>query len=194
MAFTSGIPSTGQKLGASRQQVQDNFSYCANTLAIDHYPINNANAGKHQHVTMPAASDPVTGAGECALFGKTVDGNVQVFWRMPSSFASVQITGSQINTSTNGAIPLMGGLLLQWGTTGASTGNINVVMPIGFTTGGVASSPFNIQLTPLRATASPGSAFGFWVSTTGISTTTFTIVNNSGHSFAFYWTAIGLRT
>lgn len=193
MSFTPGIPATGQKLGASRTQVLNNFATLRTGIEVNHVDINAAGAGKHKFVQLiDATSDlPSTSASEVAVFQKLVSGNPRLQLRQPSSGTQIQMSGVDPDTTgTEGYTFLPGGLLIQWGQSAiAGTTTRSITFPTTFT---AATVPFTIQITGFRAGSDPGSSDVFVV--TGTETNAgFDLRNNGGHSFGFYWMAIGLK-
>ena len=206
MTYTPNIPQTGQSLGSTRDPIRTNFQQIDAVNSINHESFDTANKGKHKFLQMPEQSTaPTTAADEGGLYTKVGVGpsETNLFFRGESDGKEYQLTkaiqadNAKFGTDTNyeegppslngGWTFLPGGLVLQWGliNTAASSSTFAVNFPIVFPT-----NVWNIQVTGTRAASSPGNTDA-WVSTSGLSTSGFTIYNNGGHNFKFYWQAIG---
>lgn len=199
MTYNSGIPAaSGSTLVGTRDGIRTNFTISQNRFELNHIAYGaGATTGKHLYVQMPTpqaqGTSPLTAAVEWIEFPATIAGGaVEIFWKRPNQAVNVghiQMTSNIAPTAAqnNGQTFLPGGLIAKWGLTAAS----------GAATQAVTFSPvfptnlYHVQITPTRATASPGDVTGAWVSTAGLSTSGFTIAKNNSHSFAFYWLAIG---
>lgn len=194
--YVQGYPPDGSSLGNTKTQIRSNLDGTFLTVAVNHFDNNSAHAGQHQFVEMPNSAVAPTvpsGATSCALYngGSSFGPGTNDLFYLPPGSASlasgVQLTRNELPiNAVNGYSWLPGGVLIQWGEVTATNGNPNVTFPIAF-----PSALYNIQVTRQRAPASPGSTYSFWVSTTGLSTTGFTIINNDGHSWSYNWFAIG---
>lgn len=203
MPYTDNIPQSGQTLGQTQAAVNTNFTIIRTVQQVNHEDFDNANEGKHKFLQMPEqVSAPTTAANEAGFYSKvgTNPAETNLFFRAEGSGFEYQMTsaisastgrfGSTSATSPNGWTFLPGGLIYQWGVTSASSSS-SVLVTLATSNIDFPTGILNVQLTPTRATSSPGSTFGFWVSTSDYTNTTFRIVNQSGHSYAFFWTAIG---
>lgn len=152
---------------------------------------------------MPVGLDQPTIANEGGLYTKDVGSAPAyacLFYRQESTGldplrdqgAIIQMTSIKPKSNTNGYTFLPGGMLMQWGVTSNSTGNISVL----FATNGVdfSATPYSIQVTPFRNSSTNFNA-SFAVAT-GFSATGFTILNGSAGAsgYAYFWLAIGLYT
>lgn len=191
MVFTANMPLATQSLNYTQPLVLGNFANYKANMEVNHGGVNDADAGKHKFVQMPAqAADPATAADEVAIYCKDAGGGVyREYLRQANNGTVVQITGVDPLNAGNGYTFLPGGLLMQWGLTtpASATANTAIVYPIAF-----SAAAHNIQLTFTRAASSPGTTFGLWV-VTGSTNTGFTAYNNSGHTYQFYWMAIGSK-
>lgn len=218
MTFNA-VPNTGQTLGGTRDQIRTNINLLKNSLAVNHVDLGLSNVGKHKFVEMPVGSLPAgLIAGEGTLYTKNATTfpavtEASLFYTPDNSNNEYQLTrtvsgvfayfGMNVNNYNAGGtgapvggdftagwtfLPGQTGLMFAYGTVSLQpSGSIAVSYPITF-----VNPPFNIQLTLQRPAASPGSSFsGFWVDNGSITTTGFNIINNTTHSFGFYWTAIG---
>lgn len=132
-SFTSGIPNTGQSLLVTRDPIRNNFSTLNTTISQDHVAMNDADQGKHNQSTyVVQGSDPVTAAGEFALYAKTINSVAQLFGRSASSGTVYQLGGPIGNTATAtaGGCSVGTTFQLRWGvcTAGAGAGTTNTFM------------------------------------------------------------------
>lgn len=147
--------------------------------------------GYHKVIHMlEQGSDPTTGTLVGALYGKSVGGFNNLFYRVPSSGQIIQITQANSTPSlvaNNGQANLVGGLIMKWGFIAPNTSTTNTVtFSPAFPT-----NLFNVQVTRQRPTSDPGSSYEFYVDNSTTSTTGFNIINRDGHSYGYYWQAIG---
>lgn len=207
--YTLGIPTANQSLGVTQQPIQDNFTVLNTTISVNHVAMNDSsgNQGKHKFVQMPtqgtstATGAPATNNSEVAIYARSEtgqdSGNINLYYRIQNQavHAGTDILLTRFvtpsRTDATGVTFLTGGLIMQWGfkTVSASSSRVvtwNVAPQIVF-----PNATLNIQVTPFRPAASPGTTFGFWIDDASITTSGFTIINNSGHGFGFYWMAIG---
>lgn len=187
MSFTAGMPESGSSLGNTRTKFVNNFSTIRTAIQANHENISNAGAGKHRFIQLMNVSPGTTSATELGLFNGT---NNRLFLRPESNGNTIQMSGINPVSATNGYTFLPGGILMQWGTTASSS---NATVDILFATDGVDfdATPYNIQVTGLRLQANPGNSDSWVITDTPPSATGFTIKNNGGHTFAFMWLAIG---
>ena len=95
MTCSPGIPASGQSLGSSRTQVLGNFTNYFNVVSQDHVAPNATGEGKHNKSTYPvhlAAADPVTIAGEVAVYCKLLGA-------IPTLFLRPENNGNPINVN-----------------------------------------------------------------------------------------------
>lgn len=149
MTFTPNIPVSGQSLGETRDPIRNNFTYISTTLAKNHFPTNDANAGKHQKVEMPVGSLPTGVASEGILYTKTATGS-QLYYTPDASGNEYQMTrtiAAKYSTfSTNSVYDatqpdnqggwtfLPGGMLLQYGFLTNPQNNDIIPFAVSFTT------------------------------------------------------------
>ncbi len=197
--YTPGYPPDGSSLGQTKATIRNNLDGTFETLAIDH--INNNGqpgsqpAGYHTiiHQVPQATVSTVTGynqvfsgvPGTLIVNGVTTpaipsNGDQQLY-SLTGSGGLSQLTGN--HAASNGYC-WIGGILIQWGVTTASTGSIGVTFPVAF-----PNNAFNVQATPLRTFGTFTTNF----SVTGLVVSGFTInnANSSATSLAYYWLAIG---
>lgn len=206
MTYQPGIPTGLIDLNIDYTNIQTNFSQLDTQFGIDHVPFSNTTGsinGYHESIHFNPESTTVTNPpnnyppnvpaatpGFGQLFSCQVNDGIaadEALYYLSGGGSLTTLTRNfQPVASTNGKTFLPGGLILQWGTTSSSSSNIPVSFSPAF-----PSAIYNIQVTRLHSSSSPGSTFGYWVSTSGLSTSGFTIVNNDGHTWSYYWLAIG---
>lgn len=204
-SYTLGYPPDGSSLGQTKVTIRNNLDGTFQTVAVDH--VNNNGqpgsnpAGYHTVIHQVSQTSVSTVSNYNQLFsgvpgtlvvnGTTTpaipsNGDTQLY-SLTAAGGLSQLTGN--NAATNG-FAWVGGILLQWGSIAATSGNPSV---------NLASSPnvtfpnniFNVQVTRTHSSSSPGSSFGYWVNTVGIGTSGFQIINNDGHTWSYQWFAIG---
>lgn len=190
-SFTSGYPPDGSSLGQTKSTIRDNLDGTFQTLAIDHFDNNNANAGKHKFSHYVSGADATTGAGEGALYCKTPTSGTNLFWRFANNNANIlQVTNGYFSNSANCIVPLMAGMIMQCGFIASAGLNTPVLFHIPFD---VLTVPYSISLTGRRAASDPGGTDA-WVVSGSITNAGFTIFNSGNHTFdGWYWTAIGTK-
>ncbi len=194
MTFDPAVPLATQSPALFPAQNQANMSVLNANIGRDHQFNNTPNAipptddtGYHNliHMTIQAPSGVLASTGR--LYAKTASARVFPFY-MDDTGQEYQLAGKASVIESPGYTTLPGGLIIQWGVTAASSA---ATTNVTFGLNPFPNAVFNVQLTPLHATASPGSSAGFWVSTAALTTAGFTLVNNTGHTYAFYWVALG---
>ena len=98
-----------------------------------------------------------------------------------------QFLASTIGNAANGSYTFPNGLIMQWGSksiSGAGTRTVSFLP--AFTT-----AVYCIQITRTQ-TASPGASYSYFIDSSTVSTAGFTYDNSDGHSWGFYWFAIGV--
>ena len=197
--FVRGYPQDGSSLGQSKSTIRNNLDGTFDTLAIDHVD-NNGNpgsqpAGYHTVIHQVPQSSVATVTGYNQVFsgvpgtlivnGVTTPtippGGDQQLYSLTGAGALSQLTG---RLAASSGYCWVGGILLQWGVTSNSTGNISVSFPVTF-----PNNAFNVQATPLRASGK----FTTDHSVTSLVNGGFTIVNANAVTtgLAYYWLAIG---
>ena len=181
MSFTPGIPRSGQSLGNSRPQVQGNFDYINTAFAINHVAFNASGVGKHKFMQMPEqVSAPTTLANEGALYTKEAQSITNLFWRQESNGTEVQLTGIAPLAAGNGYSTLPGGMIIQWGSTGAVGSSLNVSYNITF-----PNSIFSTVITGTSANKA------FRISANATNQFTVTPIDGGTSGSSIYWIAIG---
>lgn len=198
-SYTPGYPPDGASLGQTKSTIRNNLDGTFQTLAIDHIDNNgqpgSQPAGYHTIIHEVSQTSVNTVAGYNQVFAG-VPGTLVVnatptpaippgghsqLYSLNSNGGLHQLTGA-LATSTGYA--WTGGILMQWGTTTASTGDISVSFPVNF-----PNNAFNVQVTAIRAAGTYTTNFAV----SNLSTTGFSIhnANSSATSLAYYWFAIG---
>jgi hypothetical protein len=205
--YTPGYPPDGSSLGQTKSTIRNNLDGTFETLAVDHIDNNGSPgskpAGYHKVIHQVTQTNVSTITGYNQVFSGVpgtlvVDGvttqaipsnSDTELYSLTSGGILTQLTGR--SAGLNGFV-WIGGMLLQWGSIAATSGNPSV---------NLASSPnvpfpnniFNIQVTRQHSATSPGSTFGFWVNNTSgtITTSGFQIISNDTHTWSYNWIAIG---
>lgn len=193
--FNLGIPATADNPSDDQPLMLANNDNIPSFVAIDHVGFNINGSGKHNQsqyvvsiVDFPAIIGQGTAYSKVAGFGT----DAQLFWRFANpATPPLQITGRQYSAGTNGYVPLMNGMLLQWGVIAPTN---STTVPVVFLSSGnvnFLNNNFNIQVTRQRPTSDPGSSYEYYVDNTTVSNSGFNIINRDGHTYGYYWTAIG---
>jgi len=134
--FTPNIPTTGQTLGGTRDNIRNNFTNYYDNMTKNHVDVNQADRGKHKFLQMPdQASAPATAANEIGLYSKDVAGNSRLFLRQENNGPEIQLSGLTPSAAVSGYTFLPGGLIMQWGQATLGTSKTLVItFPIAFTT------------------------------------------------------------
>lgn len=199
MSWHSTWPVGSISVKSNRQTGEDNTSYIESTLKLNHF-FNQSPAGKHKFIQLPGHNNPTpasTLAGEILLFngGLPTGGDFNLCYNGSNTLipgGTVQMTRAEIPVSSqNGFSWLPGGILYQWGATLQSSAD-----PLFVPFNANFVSVYNIQVTRARPNnANPGSAYVYFVDTSSIIVSGigkgFNIINKDGHSWIYYWTAIG---
>lgn len=162
------------------------------TLIIeDHYGFGINDGGKHKQVQLPSpglSGNPVFPAtgGQGTLCGRStgIGSDAQLFWSFAANPA-LQITNIGASVATNpGAVPLMGGLIMQYGIITGPAAAVDVTFANGgFFVAGAPALPYSVVLTPRTQTGSTTWSIGSITSTKFVFTTAAAQV--------FHWIAIG---
>jgi len=107
-----------------------------------------------------------------------------------SLLSNNQFLGSTTGNTANGYYKLPNGLIMQWNFIApTNSATVTVSFPTAF-----ASAVYSVQVTRTRATGNfpSNTTFDYWVDKGTVSTTGFNIINNDGHTWGYYWFAIGV--
>ncbi len=187
MPYDPTIPAPTDLLSDSQSDIQQNFNLANEFFGTDHVNfVAASNNGKHNHSTYPEqGADANTLDNENAIYAKEVGGvggNTRLFLRQETNGTIIQLTGRDPILATDGLTFLPGGILLQWGRTGAVGNGAVVMYPQAF------STAFNVQITTISGPVNSE------YSTQGNPGNVSFIVskNGAGANVAIQWVAIGL--
>ena len=195
------LPNSGQSLGQTRQAIHDNFQLIQSTFDANHIDFDATGPGKHKFLQMPVqALDPTTLANEGGFYVKTLGGAAQLVFRGENNGSVYQITsaasGVDPKIASFGGIGdgwtfLPGNLIMNYGNLSInSTAVRSVTFARPFK---AATFPVTIQFSAVKVgSASPGSTYVLFIDNSTITNTGFNLINQSGHSYGFYWSAIGI--
>ncbi len=191
--YNRDIPDGPHNPSADQPLMKENTNSTDNLIAVDHYSFNLANGGKHKQVELPVSiSDFPNILGQGTLYSKVsgFGNDAQAFWRFASGArAPLQITGPQYSSGINGYVPLMNGMMIQWGIK-TITGTTSTVL---FATSNVVfpTNCFNVIVVGINigtnthtdcVSVQPGS----------VSINGFNCIYSGGAAFgSFYWIALG---
>lgn len=202
MAYQPGIPTGSVPLNQDYLNIQGNFGSLNTQFNVDHVPLTDTSGtppnGYHTFVhlvpfsttvTNPPNNQPVVAPaatpGYAQLFDATINDGIntdQSLYYLSGGNLLTQMTRNfQPSAAPSGYTFLPGGIIMQWGQ--GSSG-----VPVTFYAGAKFTSVFSVQITPFGSTGNTTTAP---VITSAPSNTTFTVQNNSGNSFVYYWMAIG---
>ena len=185
MTYQPDVPRSGQSLDGTRDTIRTNFQQIDIVNSVNHVAFNNADKGKHKFLQMPEQSSaPATAINEAALYTKQGPlGTTQLYFRNENSGDEEQITGGL--KSANGYAYLSPGILMQWGTNTAPSGNGGPFsFPVAFST-----APYSLVVTIIRSSSS-SSDYDLVLKATPTAND-FTTNSGFSNSHSFYWIAIG---
>ncbi len=159
MSYNPNIPLPTDKLSTSQGDIKDNFGQLNTIFGVDHFEFDAIDAGKHQHVNMPAKSGgtpPTTASGEGALYTVQTGSNTDQYYTRDADATNIyQMTritndgteygrfATNLNYQvgppdlTGGWTFLPGGMMLQYGkaitTSAGGPPNLTVTFPVAFT-------------------------------------------------------------
>lgn len=197
MAYQPGVPTGSVPLNQDYKNLQGNFGALNTAFNTDHVPLTTTAGtppyGYHTAIHLvPQSPIPTAMAGYGELYTQTLNDGINTGQQLWYQF----ITGTPVTinypltrniqpvANFSGFTFLPGGMIMQWGqgTSGA---------PITFYSEAPFTNLFSIQITPFTAGAGLQTVItapqAYSVSSTG-----FTVANNSGNSFVYYWLAIGV--
>lgn len=192
--YTLGYPPDGASLGQTKVTMRNNLDGTFETLGVDHINNNgqpgNQPAGYHNVIhVVPQGMNPGTVSRIGQLFTKTFNSfstDEALFWETGNGLIQQLTVNFTPLAASTGYSFIAGGVILQWGTTGASSTTVPVTFPIVF-----PNALFNVQVTRLHNSSSPGSTFSYWVNSDNYNASGFQIINNDGHTWQYQWFAIG---
>jgi hypothetical protein len=201
------IPQPGDILATSQGDIEHNFLYLANTLgtsskAGDHQISvngvdNTSFEGRHRQVCLSNRNGGVPtvagiGDGTNALL---YSNNGNIFFGSANGAGAFQLTtynaGSNFGGTNTGWTFLPGGLMLLYGVIAPNSSTTNTVNFAALTLPNFPTAIFQAQVTRQRTTSDPGSSYEYYVDNTTLAQTGFNIINRDGHTYGYYWMAIG---
>lgn len=198
--YSTNVPLAAQKISATQQPIDDNFSAIAEWFNTNHVPFNSTNYGKHNLTSIvqePSDVDPTTLSTEMSVYCKSVDGSIngyELFYRYPSSGSIVQLTGSAGDSLPGGTgfAYINSNLLMKWGTfTSSLTFPATVSFPTGGSIPAFATSVYIVQFSPAYTTVGPLQIIPYNISLTSFSYR-YDSASSGTYSFPVAWFAIGV--
>lgn len=169
-------------------QMQQNTASIAGLIQEDHVGFGFPNGGYHKVIHLvPQTSDPTPPGSFGQIYSKqivSVNDDEALFYETGGSRV-IQMTCNVVPVnSSNGFSFLPGGLLFQWGTTPAISGNITYPQPF-------SANAYNVQLT-LRATGvTSNSRVTYAIGVQGSNQCSYFINASNILVNNIFWTAIG---
>lgn len=191
-SYNLNIPNGPNNPSSDQPLMQTNTNSINSLISQDHFTFGTGNDGYHQQVNLVAEASPALN-GNLVLYtlnNTAITGGRQVLWAKNSAQDLPLFTGPAAG-STNGYSSIYGGIILQWGTVAPTS---STTVTVNFLLAGNINFPnniFNVQVTRQRTTSDPGSAYEYYVDNTTVATTGFNIINRDGHTYGYYWFAIG---
>lgn len=199
MSYFPNIPAATDDPSVSQSAIQTNFGTLNTAFALNHVALGSGGSqGKHNFVEMPnQGSTPTTISGEGTLYTVSASGSQLNYVADNNATDLYQMTRTiHASYATFGTNPgwtfLPGGMLMMWGTLAASSSVTRSVNFAALSLPNFTNPPYSIQVTSQRPTSDPGSSFEYYVDNSTVATTGFNVLNRSGHSYGYYWVAIGV--
>jgi len=171
--YNSNIPLSTHNPSVDQPMMEVNNNSIAGYVAVDHVPFNTSGSGWHNQVTFSNVSTQATPTDPVSILYTKNDA---------AGHPQLNFLNSQNFTNTfagNGAVLLLGGLIIQWGT-GSTTGS-SFAFPITF--------PNNCYSMVVTGTSTLYTG-GFVVS--ALSRTNYTVSRTSGTgATGYYYIAVG---
>lgn len=188
MSYDPNVPQSGDTLGGTRAQIQQNFADINTHFQVNHVDFNSSGAGKHPFLQMPEqSSSPTTAANEGGLYVKEAGtaASSTLFFREESNGTELQLIDPDRTVSTTGSLTLPGGLIMKWGRVNTPGTSGTVTFATAFPT-----AIFQVQLT-IRSNTNTGR-----IATVNGATPPTTAdfryrLNAASASTVLYWYAIG---
>lgn len=189
--YNTNIPFASNTPSQDQPRMQENTNSLKALIEFDHVGFGNTEGGYHTVIHQSLQPGPPANiVGVNQIFSMVPPSNIpsggdtQLF-SLSGNGGLSQLTGASV--ALVDGFQWIGNALLQWGTLPSNSSvTRSVSFPVVFPT-----STLNIQVTSQRVTANPGSDFQFYVDNTTITTSGFDILNRSGHSYGYFWLAIG---
>jgi hypothetical protein len=184
MTYNPIIPQPGDIPSQSQGQILTNFAQLNTIFANNHVAFNHAVVGArgmHNYVQLITQAVAPSVVGISGLYTLT-PASPNLYWQR-SGGAAVQMTGRDPLNAQSGYTFLPGGLLLQWGWTGA------VLVPGLNSRVVVYPTPFafcwSVNCSTITNAGTPS------CSVFSVNNLNFTICNRENAAHDFYWMAIG---
>jgi|SRR5579863_434939 len=198
------VPTGTVPLNVDYQNLQDNFNQANVVMGVDHLPFDNATAQKGYHTpihmvpvstiaTNMPNNQPIVGYTATPGYGQLLSAQIndginadEALYFLTGGNRLIQLTRNFVPVASgNGYTMLPGGIILQWGVVGFTSGDPVVTFPLPF-----PNDVFSVQVTRQHDASNPGSSYSFWVEN-NVNKTKFNIINNDSHTWAYNWVAIG---
>ena len=190
MAYQPNIPTGTVDFDQDYLNLLGNFQQLDVSFGIDHLPFSNntAQLGYHTvaHLITQSGNPPSSTAGQ--VYSKVASipsgGDTQLFYRTVNGGIE-QISGS---SASNNGFGWFSGILAQWGVISAtSASSVAVTFGVAF-----PNNVFNAQVTRARTNASnPGANYVYYIDDSTFGNTGFNIISQDGHTWIYYWFAVG---
>ena len=189
MSYVKDMPNASDIPSVSQAQLKINFQQLFSWSGRDHESLIAAAGffGKHRFCTLtPQGAGNATLANEVSLYSKSLGGAQTLYFRRPSSGTEIPLTGPiDPIVGANGCTFLPGGLMLQWGQTGAIAAGTNAVVNF--------SSAFSGNAYSVTITGRHNGSEIVGGNIAAIGAANFTLRNTSVAARDFYWIAMGPR-
>ncbi len=203
--YNPGIPTGTVPLNLDYQNIQNNFTQLNTLYNTDHVPLTDTTALKGYHQTIHSVpfsttssnppnnqpvAKPTSVAGVSEIFTAIITDGINTasaLYFQTDTGLLMQLTRNFVPVAAaTGKTFLPGGLILQWGTVAATNSSPTVTFPLAF-----PANCFNVSITRMHSSSSPGSN-SYWLEfSSPLSKTSFKIINDDGHTWSYLWTAIG---
>lgn len=212
--YQPGVPTGTVNLDVDYNNLRNNFDQLDTTFGINHTLYSNQTAQNGYHTVInqiPVSTtasnapnnQPINGYTATSGYGQIIQAQIndginedETLFFLSGGNRLYQFHGNTVPVASQNGLSYMvgpgqgtvgniGALIVQWGFIPSTSGNPSVTFPTEF-----PNNVFNVQVTRIHSSSSPGTNFGYWINTTP-TTMGFTITNNDGHAWAYYWTAIG---
>jgi hypothetical protein len=203
VTWTDNIPDAGHTLANDQPLIENNFTYLATDLAVDHNFTKNsvtAQDGYHKvihFVNQGGDPAPVANTGQLYTRSRTLGGNTDQVLYFEGGGGRISIltnffqAGNQFSLAANGYTSL-GPLLVQWGTANVNASGTFTVIPYNVT---FPTAVYNVQVTCRNnsGASNPSANNVFFDSTFAtLPLQQFRVSNSStGSTNQIFWFAIG---
>jgi hypothetical protein len=200
------VPTGSVPLNLDYANLQGNFAVINTDYGIDHVPLTDTSGSQGFHNVIhsvpfsTAGVAPASATNYPVLAPAAISGIGEIFTAVVNDgFTTdtalyfqtgrgriMQLTSNKTpSAASNGYTFLPGGIFLQWGSVSStSSSSIPVTFNVTF-----PNNIYNIQLTAKKSGSVDTVAY--YVQNSSITTAGFTIIDNSDHTFGYFWTAVG---